>query len=79
MADAPDPAIKHEVAKEEQPDPRRCLERAWNQRIVDRYEQQKTNPHYTMELHVDAPGLQDLHELGPVVVHVPGQALPDWK
>ena len=40
------------VAKEKQPDPRKCLERAWNQQIVDRYERQKTNPHYSMELHV---------------------------
>ena len=40
------------VAKKEQPDPRQCLERAWNQRLVGRYERQKTNPHYSMELHV---------------------------
>jgi len=39
------------VAKEEKPDPRRCLERMWNQNLVDRYERQKTNPHYAMELH----------------------------
>ena len=39
------------VAKEEKPDPRKCLERMWNQSIVDRYERQKANPHYTMELH----------------------------
>jgi len=39
------------VAKEEKLDPRKCLERMWSQSIVDRYEQQKANPHYTMELH----------------------------
>ena len=39
------------VAKEEKPDPRKCLERMWNQSIVDRYQEQKANPNYTMELH----------------------------
>jgi len=39
------------AAKEEKPDPRKCLERMWSQSTVDRYERQKANPHYTMELH----------------------------
>ena len=39
------------AAKEEVPDPRKCLERMWNQSIVDRYTQQKTHPFYSMELH----------------------------
>ena len=39
------------VAKKKKLDPRRSLQRYWNQAIVDRYKQQKTNPHYTMELH----------------------------
>jgi hypothetical protein len=39
------------VAKEEKLDPRKCLERMWSQETVDRYEHQKANPHYTMELH----------------------------
>lgn len=38
-------------AKAESPDPRQSLERMWNRSIVDRYERQKTNPVYTMELH----------------------------
>lgn len=39
------------VAKEEKPDPRKCLERMWNQSIVDRYRQQEANPYYALELH----------------------------
>ena len=39
------------VAKKEKLDPRKSLERRWNQLIVDRYERQSTNPYYTMELH----------------------------
>jgi len=38
-------------AKKKKLDPRRSLQRYWNQAIVDRYRRQKTNPHYTMELH----------------------------
>jgi hypothetical protein len=39
------------VAKEENPDPRNCLERMWQQQVVDRYERQSTDPYYRMELH----------------------------
>jgi hypothetical protein len=45
-------AFCDEVAKEENPDPRKCLERRWNQQLVDRYTRQKTNTNYEMELHV---------------------------
>lgn len=39
------------VAKEKNPDPRNCLERMWQQQVVDRYERQSKEPYYTMELH----------------------------
>ncbi|MFV1965219.1 MAG: hypothetical protein ACC628_07320 [Pirellulaceae bacterium] len=39
------------AAKEEKPDPRKCLERMWSQGTVDRYAQQKTHPQHAMELH----------------------------
>ncbi len=39
------------AAKEEQPDPRKCLERMWNNSIVERYMKQKAEPYYAMELH----------------------------
>ncbi len=39
------------VAKQDKLDPRQSLNRWWSQSTVDRYEKQKTNPHYTMELH----------------------------
>ncbi len=39
------------AAQKDKPDPRQSLHLWWNQNTVDRYEKQKTNPHYTMELH----------------------------
>ena len=39
------------VAKENDLNPQNCLERMWNQQIVERYERQGTDPYYTMELH----------------------------
>jgi hypothetical protein len=44
-------AVCEAFAKLENPDPRKCLERMWNQSLVERFEQQKTDPFYTMELH----------------------------
>ena len=44
-------AFCDDVAGEETPDPRKCLERMWNQSVVNRYRQQQTNPYYAMELH----------------------------
>jgi len=44
-------ALCDAVAGEEKPDPRKSLERMWSQQTVDRYERQKTNPYYRMELH----------------------------
>mgnify|MGYP001132313870 CR=1 FL=1 len=32
-------------------DPQKCLERAWQQQVLDRYGRQDKNPYYTMELH----------------------------
>jgi hypothetical protein len=45
-------AVCDAFAKLEKPDPSKCLERMWNQSIVDRFERQKTDPNYAMELHV---------------------------
>lgn len=44
-------AIVDAFAAEETPDPRKSLERMWNQSIVDRYSQQQANPNYTTEVH----------------------------
>jgi hypothetical protein len=44
-------AFCNAVAQEEKPDPSKCLERMWNQSIVDRYGEQQANPYYAMELH----------------------------
>jgi len=43
--------FRDSIAKDENPDPRLSLRRMWNQSVVDRYEKQKENPRYTMELH----------------------------
>ncbi len=39
------------VAEANDLDPENCLERMWNRQIVERYERQRTDPYYTMELH----------------------------
>jgi hypothetical protein len=39
------------IANQQELDPRKSLERRWSQRTVERYQRQKSNPHYTMELH----------------------------
>jgi hypothetical protein len=39
------------VGTEKEPNPQKCLERTWQQQIVDRYERQSRNPYYTVELH----------------------------
>jgi hypothetical protein len=44
-------AFCNRLAKEEDLDPRNCLERMWHQETVDRYERQERDPYYTMELH----------------------------
>jgi len=39
------------ASKEEELNPRNCLERMWHQETVDRYERQSKNPYYAMETH----------------------------
>ena len=40
------------LTAEDKLDPGKCLERRWNQQIVERYQRQQTNSDYAMELHV---------------------------
>ena len=37
--------------KAEKLDPKKCLERAWSRQTVERFQRQKTDPCYAMELH----------------------------